>query len=378
MRLKPAGAKAPKQKTDVRLLHCIGKAAEAIGTKIFHTRLLSILDCLIRSDMRLVLRYSRHAKPDYLVNKGLSKEAVSLYLSGYYSFDPAYRLCRRSTPSGVISFRALSTRVRRSNAYFNAYAPRARITDDLGMFLPGVGGAVVAIFLERRSGHFSKGDVAAMKRLYPVLRGLYKAHLQHLFLSFASHGQPAHPDETERALMIEDAGGTRLCASRLWCELEQSHEHLAEGLQKLQRSRTETIRLADGSVLHLEQLDSDFPLAPDGRAFFVEKEAASPAGISFEDAVASFLSGRLTSRERDIVSLMLSGHSIDDIAVQLRITRGTVKNHRGRLYKKLGILYERQLLSLFLDHLRACGPNSSHPSDTASPASLVKAQSELA
>jgi DNA-binding CsgD family transcriptional regulator len=329
----------------------IGAAAEAIGTRGFHTRLLSVLDCVIRSDMRLVLRYSRHAKPDYLVNKGLSQQGVDLYLSGYYAFDPAYLLCRRRTPSGVISFRALSTRMRRTNAYFSAYAPRVRITDDLGMFLPGIGGAVVAIFLELRKGYFSSRDVAAMKRLYPAMRGLYKAHLQSLFFSLATHGRPAHPDVTERAIMIEDAGEARLYASRLWRELEGSEPKMAEDLRKLRRNGAETVRLGNGSVLHVEQLD-DFPLAPSGRGFFVERESPHPTGMGFDDAVSTFLRGRLTGRERDIVRLMLSGHSIDDIAARLRITRGTVKNHRGRLYRKLGILYERQLFSLFLEHLR--------------------------
>lgn len=351
----PRALNAPSHTTERRLMQRLGAAAEAIGSRGFHARLLSVLDCVIRSDMRLVLRYSRHAKPDYLINEGLSQHAVDLYLSGFYAFDPAYLLCRRSTPSGVISFRALSRRVRRTSAYFSAYAPRVRITDDLGMFLPGIGGAVVAIFLERRKGHFSARDVAAMRRLYPMMRGLYRAHLQSLFLSFLTHGQPAHPDLTERVIMIEDAGGVRLCASRLWRELEGSEPHMAEYLRKLRRNGAEAVHLVNGSVLHVEQLGDDFPLAPGGRGFFAERRSPSPAGINFDEAVSTFLRGRLTAREREIVRLMLSGHSIDDIAVQLRITRGTVKNHRGRLYRKLGLLYERQLFSLFLDHLRESG-----------------------
>lgn len=76
--------------------------------------------------------------------------------------------------------------------------------------------------------------------------------------------------------------------------------------------------------------------------------------VPVEHAIESFLTGgktELTPREREIVRLSLAGLSNADIAEELGIEIGSVKNHRGRLYKKLGIANERDLFRLFLDHL---------------------------
>ena len=78
--------------------------------------------------------------------------------------------------------------------------------------------------------------------------------------------------------------------------------------------------------------------------------------MSLDAAVASFLDDdAMTPREREIVSLSLAGKSNTEIADDLGIEIGSVKNHRGRLYKKLGITSERDLFRLFLDHLAGMG-----------------------
>jgi DNA-binding CsgD family transcriptional regulator len=56
----------------------------------------------------------------------------------------------------------------------------------------------------------------------------------------------------------------------------------------------------------------------------------------------------LTRRERDIVALILSGQPSLRIAGRLGISRGTVKNHRRRIYRKLQIASERELFVTFL------------------------------
>ncbi|MEQ8666772.1 MAG: LuxR C-terminal-related transcriptional regulator [Rhodospirillales bacterium] len=78
--------------------------------------------------------------------------------------------------------------------------------------------------------------------------------------------------------------------------------------------------------------------------------------VTIDAAVASFVdvqdaNAGLTPREREIVELSLAGKSNADIADELGIEIGSVKNHRGRLYKKLGITGERDLYRLFLDHI---------------------------
>jgi DNA-binding CsgD family transcriptional regulator len=56
-------------------------------------------------------------------------------------------------------------------------------------------------------------------------------------------------------------------------------------------------------------------------------------------------------RERELVDLILAGHPSATIADRLRITLGTVKNHRRRIYDKLDITTERELFLQYFEHL---------------------------
>jgi DNA-binding CsgD family transcriptional regulator len=59
----------------------------------------------------------------------------------------------------------------------------------------------------------------------------------------------------------------------------------------------------------------------------------------------------LSSRERELVGLILSGHPTAGISARLNITVGTVKNHRRRIYEKLDITTERELFLQYFEHL---------------------------
>jgi DNA-binding CsgD family transcriptional regulator len=52
------------------------------------------------------------------------------------------------------------------------------------------------------------------------------------------------------------------------------------------------------------------------------------------------------------VALTLEGHPIASIASRLGLKRGTIKNHRLRLYHKLDITTERELFLNYMQHLR--------------------------
>lgn len=57
----------------------------------------------------------------------------------------------------------------------------------------------------------------------------------------------------------------------------------------------------------------------------------------------------LSTREREIVRLILAGHPTAGIATKLGLARGTVKNHRRSIYTKLDITTERELFLQYLD-----------------------------
>ena len=60
----------------------------------------------------------------------------------------------------------------------------------------------------------------------------------------------------------------------------------------------------------------------------------------------------LTTREREVVRLMLLGHSSKSIAQGLDIAVGTVKNHRKSIYRKLAIRSQSALFAHFLNLVR--------------------------
>lgn len=66
----------------------------------------------------------------------------------------------------------------------------------------------------------------------------------------------------------------------------------------------------------------------------------------------SFGLGVLTSREKQIVALILKGHSSASIGQVLAISEGTVKIHRKHAYGKLEICSQAELFSMFLASLR--------------------------
>ncbi|MEM7122838.1 MAG: helix-turn-helix transcriptional regulator [Pseudomonadota bacterium] len=59
----------------------------------------------------------------------------------------------------------------------------------------------------------------------------------------------------------------------------------------------------------------------------------------------------LSPREREVVGLVLRGHSSDSISKILGISPGTVKVHRKNIYAKLGIISQSELFSIFLSSL---------------------------
>lgn len=86
--------------------------------------------------------------------------------------------------------------------------------------------------------------------------------------------------------------------------------------------------------------------------------AASPRGeavaIASEfDRAHIWKSLSLTSREKQVVDLVLQGHSTESIARALRIVPGTVKVHRRNIYRKLKIKSQAGLFARFVEIIDA-------------------------
>ena len=75
---------------------------------------------------------------------------------------------------------------------------------------------------------------------------------------------------------------------------------------------------------------------------------AAGAPVTLDDTLQQSGFAALSAREREIVALILKGHSSKSIAWQLAIAVGTVKNHRKNIYRKLNITSQSALFARFL------------------------------
>lgn len=326
----------------------IGRSATTIGTDRFYPCLLRILTSAIRHDMAMVMRYPRFAAPDFLTATGFSEELMEIYLAGFYRFDPFFRYWRTVGKCGVIPLYTAVAPAKRRTDYLRIFQPMAKIEDELGVFLPGAGGSSIALFIERSSGKFTPTEMEHVHHIYPVLAGLHDAHLRSIFSTLGTNVAGASPPS--RPTMVVDKSGLRVHADRSWQDKEHHQPILKDALRRLEGQSKKTIPMPDGTILHMEHLPKDFPIAPEGKIFILEEPGLHPMA---ETSYAEHLpfGSALTDREVQIVKLVLQGFPTFEIARRLKITVGTVKNHRRRLYQKLDITSERELFLLYLQSL---------------------------
>jgi DNA-binding CsgD family transcriptional regulator len=71
-------------------------------------------------------------------------------------------------------------------------------------------------------------------------------------------------------------------------------------------------------------------------------------------AFGNFGTDFLTEREREVVHLLLKGHSTRSIAELLELSVNTVKVYTKRFHKKLGVTSQAELFSLFFEAISFC------------------------
>lgn len=74
-------------------------------------------------------------------------------------------------------------------------------------------------------------------------------------------------------------------------------------------------------------------------------------GLQLTSAFEGFGEGVLTRREREVVRMVLRGHSSESIGRHFRISTGTVKIHRKNIYGKLRISSQSELFFQFISYL---------------------------
>lgn len=327
----------------------LAQAIAAIGKPHLYEAIGQWLADEIKSSQFIVVRYALHGAPDMIFNDVLPKEVLDLYLGGGYRFDPLLRLWRETQAPRCAIVNDLPADPETVEHYLEAIFRRAFIRDELALLAPAPAPVCVAFCLERRNQEYTLEDLQAAERLLPVVTGLVRLHIEFCVLASGTSAAPSIFGDYRMPLAVIDRAGRIVHANERWN---------AEGLSRLLSATfiADMAAIPSGARaldrdwrLDWNALAPDFPLAPKGSLVMAQRIEAAKADEGYDAAFARFVNRhRLTPRETDVARLALLGFPNEQIARQLELTSGSVRNHRSNVYGKLDVTSEREFFRSFL------------------------------
>lgn len=322
----------------------LGQVAASVGTRDFPTILLELLASHIPHDYAMIVRYSRRIVPEIVFSQGIAAPVLKTYFHGNaYEHDPFLNYWRYGKGVRLLTFRDLApediARYRRS------FAQRAGIEDEVVLFLPEIGQSSLALCLERKEGRFSADEVELLNAMFPVLKGLYEAHLSRSFIKLEA-GPSGSALVPLRPMLLTDGAGARVYANLAWTKAEQN-------FRELRSAKNELLPMAEVGaaigpyVLVSDELDHAASPIPHGRVFYL----VSPSDLVVSNDALRLLESlwrSLTPKERTVVQNLLNGAHTGQIAEILNVTKGTVKNHLLRIFRKTGAKSQKMLIVQFM------------------------------
>lgn len=338
--------KRPVPQADADLAALSARAIDRLGTGALYDALLDILGSAAPHDLAALVRYSRAAPPDLIIPRIEPTEAMMAYYNHYFAFDPFYAHWKNGGETGVYRLRAMDAGIGRSR-YAREFLTAMAIHDEIAVFLPPIGDAAPTLILDRAKGVFTPAEVSRIRRLFPLLASLHRRHLS-IFVS-AGVDPGNSPIGAERPLRFVDAHGLQVFSTRGW-DLRAGEPAMAEALASLTTRGPCTIHLPANMALRRTQLPPDFGPAPGG---FCDEVTPGPQAIEIVHGLPASMTFGLSEREQEVVLLTLQGHPVIEIARKLGLSRGTVKNYRLAIYRKLDITTERELFGEYMAALRS-------------------------
>ncbi|WP_315920616.1 helix-turn-helix transcriptional regulator [Mesorhizobium sp. SP-1A] len=297
---------------------------------------------LLPHEMGWIVRYRAGSEPDVLHTKEIDAKLVEYYLQTKPSAGDPY-LCswRGNSLARVETFDSALPQAIDRHFYAEDFKKRAEFTDELALFLPVPGASCISLFLERRERAFTERELLKLRRLFPAMLDFHHAHIKSLFGKLSMALTDCHPVE-ECALTVFDRDGKTVFSTPGWQKFEARDSRILALRQVESVAEVSEMVSASTSPLRLLPLDDMNPVAPSGLVVYVAEmnERAADTG----DQAAALIE-MLTPRERDIMLLTLEGLSTGAIAQRLSIAKGSIKNCRLRMYRKLGVSSERAMIS---------------------------------
>ncbi|APH57636.1 Transcriptional regulator, LuxR family [Granulibacter bethesdensis] len=316
-----------------------------VGSRRFYEVLLDLLRAVIGHDNAWIIRYTAHSRQDVVHTVNVPVHIREFYLTQYHHADPFAQHWARHHQPGVYVLRQVLGPD--STVYGDVYAPRVRVSDEIGVFLPSAGRACIVLFLVLAEGRFSDQDRQEAEALFPILEALHRIHLARMFgeekaVETAHRGSShLHTDP----LLILDRVGVPVFANAAWRQAACLSPDLNDCAAL--PDRPGLFPFDEKYHVQVACFDKDFSLAPGGRGIVLlskpvqDTTPAEHASFPLPDIAM------LTGRERSLLTLILQRRSTGEIAQSLGIAKGTVKNYKLRLYRKANVTSERALVALF-------------------------------
>lgn len=315
--------------------------ASSLGDRTFHHHLLDLVGEAIPHESGWVVRYDPISPPHILHTKRVPREVVRDYLdSKCAAEDPYLHSWRRNADPRI------ETLTDSLSAHYTKFKNRAAISDELVFYLPSEGRACLSLFLERHTGRFRASDLQRATSLFPAVLALHEAHIKLVMAQIVA--KAGFGSASELAILIADRNRSPVYASSAWQYMQSFAPDLSLDAKDFSR--------VGGMTLRVIPLDDWNPIAPSGFLLFFPDQAFVEAKIG--EARASEIIDRCTPRERNILLLTLEGYSTGAIAQTLGLTKGYIKNCRLRVYRKLSVNSERQMIAAlapFRKQLRIAG-----------------------
>ncbi|MET0313488.1 MAG: helix-turn-helix transcriptional regulator [Hansschlegelia sp.] len=323
----------------------IGEVASSIGADGFHEQLIELFGATIPHCAGWIIRYSRVAPPDVIYTANVPQEVVDFYVARCAELDPFSAHWKLHEEPGVRTLAGFSRGAGMGvdpQPYSRLFKSSARISDELGVFFSTVGHSSLGLFLEREKGLFSAAEIARARLIFPLLDGFHTTHLGRIFDRLRYGGDAGATGLITRPTLVQDRRGLEIFATPSWREAAAADAALAAAAASADGERS--VQVGD-RTLKIEYFDQYFPLAPSGRMFVLTPSEAPEESANVTAQTA--LEEALTTREREIFDLVMAGRTTGSIAQALRISKGTVKNYRLRIYRKAGVGSERALVQKF-------------------------------
>lgn len=322
----------------------MSKVISKIGRPDFYESMVELLCQMIPCDFWIVTRYEERSRPLIVSENGMGSSAKAAYSDTLWQLDPLLHRWTEQSRNAV-SLSELRENGDLDQTYMRYLDKTLRIADELALLFPIGERSFLALCLDRQTGIFTREEIALAHELQQMLSEMHNLHMLRAIdrqMALLLHRNDLGKSE----IMILSDNNTVLYKSETWSHAAiQAFEREPEPSEIGNNRVTETIGRDGWSLLRLAGASHDAILT--GADIYVLRRTAS----GLPERIEQF--GRLhslTARQKQIVALCLQGHHNASIAERLDITVGSVKNHKLRLYEKLDVTTERELVSAILTH----------------------------